>query len=229
MLSMKKVFIGLFMLLSLYAFPQNSVMEEVNYGYLEKLIDLAKVNYPRNKILDFQEKSAKSVLTASKLSFLDIGSVSYIYRPQNRLALNPENPFMFNGFQFSVSVNPGSFFQKPMEVKQAKAAYEIAKLEKEDYQNVLKNEVKSRYYNYLQLRNELTMANQEAQDAKLLFERIRGQYEVGEAELEDYSERKTSATQTALIKMRTEVEYLKAKDALEEIIGVSLDEVNKLN
>lgn len=226
---MKKISLSLFMLLSLYAFPQNSVMEEVNYGYLEKLIDLAKANYPRNKILDFQEESAKGALTASKVSFLDLGSVSYFYRPQNRLALNPENPFVFNGFQFGLSINPGSYFQKPMAVKQAKAAYEIAKLENQDYQNVLTNEVKSRYYNYLQLRNELTIANQEAQDAKLLFERIRGQYEVGEAELEDYSERKTSATQMTLIKMRTEVEYLKAKDALEEIIGVSLDEVNKLN
>ena len=90
---------------------------------------------------------------------------------------------------------------------------------------MLENEVKSRYYSYVQLVNELKIINQEAQDSKLLFERARTQYELGEAEFEEYSQRKATSTQSSLAVMRTEVEFLRAKDALEEIIGVKLTDV----
>ena len=226
---MKKVILGFFLLTSLQAFPQGSIMATIDYQYLEKLIELARTNYPRNKVLDIQEKSSKSMVGAARMSYLDFINVSYFYRPQDRTALNPENPFVVNGFQVGISLSPGLFFQKPFQVRQAKAQYEIAKLENQDYEKVLENEVKSRYYNYIQLLNELRIINQEAQDSKLLFERVRSQYELGEAELEDYNQRKTLATQSTLTVMRTEVEFLKARDALEEIIGIKLTDIDTAN
>ncbi len=222
---MRKIFFIALLLVGSQAFAQESIMGEINYEFLEKLITLAKENYPQSKIVKIQESRSKSAVAATKVSYLDLINVSYFYRPENRTALNPENPFIFNGFQVGLSLSPGVFFQKPSEVKQAKAEYEIAMLQSKSYDATLENEVKSRYYNYVQLFHELRIRTQEAQDNKVSFETVRNSYESGEAELEDYNQGKATLTQAGLTLVQTEISYLKAKDALEEMIGRKIEDV----
>jgi len=222
---MKKIFFVGLLLIGGQSFAQESIMGEINYEFLEKLITLAKENYPQSKMAKIQEERSKSAVTAAKVSYLDLINVSYFYRPENRTALNPENPFIFNGFQVGLSLSPGVFFQKPSEVKQAKAEYEMTLLQTKSFETTLTNDVKSRYYNYVQLLYELRIRTQESQDSKISFETIRVSYESGEAELEEYSQAKATATQAGLALVQTEINYLKAKDALEEIIGRKIEEV----
>lgn len=229
-MSMKKVCYTLLlpaMAVSFSLSAQESIMGEIDYSQLENYIQLAKDNYPKSKILKVEENRSKSQVAAAKVSYLDLMNVSYFYRPADRAALNPDNPFVVNGFQFGVTLSPGVFFQKPFEVKQAKAEHEIAKLQRMDYERVLESEVKSRYYDYIYLLNELKVKTEEAQANKALFDDTRLKFERGEAELESYNTARSNFSVASTALSQVEVSFLKAKDALEEIIGMKLNEVQR--
>ena len=202
---------------------QESIIDEINYSQLEEFIRLAKENYPRKKIFEAQEASAKSQVSAAQLSYLEPLSAAYFYRPNNRIAIDAVNPYLVNGFQFGASLNLGTFFQKPSQIKQAKKQHEIAMLENEEYERTLENEVKSRYYDYIQLQNELKLRVQDMQDAKTGLSDMQYKYERGEVEFEGYNEARTSFSASTSAKLIAEVNFLKAKDALEEVVGVKLD------
>lgn len=225
---MKKAYCALLspvLAISLNLSAQESLLGEINYSQLESYVQLAKDNYYKSKILKVEEERSKSEVGAAQISYLDFVDVSYYYRPSDRTALNPDNPFVFNGFQIGVSFSPGSFFQKPFEVKQAKAEYEIAKLQRLDYERILENEVKSRYYDYIYSLKELKVKTEEAQANKALFEDTRLKFERGEADLQSYSGARSNMSVASTALAQVEVSFLKAKDALEEIIGMKLTEV----
>ncbi len=207
---------------------QESIMGEVNYEYLERLIALARENYPRHKIMQIQGSRSKAAVSAAKISYLDLIHASYFYSPEEFMASNSGGRnvnLVFSGIQFGVALSPGIFFQKPYAVRQAKAEYEIAMLEMKNYQTVLELDVKNRYYTYILVLNELKIKSQEAQDIKFMLEIAREEYELGEMELEDYNVQKMAGNQAGLALAQTEIAFLRAKDALEEIIGVKLTDV----
>ncbi len=226
---MKKYFVCAMLtmssLLTTDVFGQQSIIGELNYEFLQKLISLAKENYPRNLILKVEERRAKAAVSAAKVSYLDMVSVSYFYRPEDRAALNPNNPFIFNGFQLGVMLSPGIFFQKPYEVRQAKESHEITRLQAADYDTELETLVKSRYYDYVFALNDIKTKTTEAQAAKALFDDLRLRYERGETELEPYSAARAAASSTATALAQTEINFLKAKDLLEQLVGVKLADV----
>src|SRR5690606_13896509 len=103
-MKMKKVILVLILISTILApnvKAQETVMDEINYNQLEKFIQMAKDYYPQRKILAEQESQAKNSIVMSSLSYLDLFSGSYYYRPEKRQALNPENPYVTNGFQLS--------------------------------------------------------------------------------------------------------------------------------
>lgn len=204
---------------------QESLIRTLDYAMLDKLIELAKTNYPKRKINQENEKVAKSTVTMEALSYLDLVNASYIYRPNNRPSINPINPYVYNGFQVGVGLNLGSFIARPFRIRQAKQQLKITRLENEDFDNILENDVKAKYYLYVQLTSELKNKTSAAQDAKSLFDRLQGQFELGELDLDTYSTARANVASTNSALIQTEVSYLMAKDALEELIGVKLEEV----
>src|SRR5690606_5216198 len=166
-MKMKKVILVLILISTILApnvKAQETVMDEINYNQLEKFIQMAKDYYPQRRILAEQESQAKNSLTISNLSYLDIFNANYYYRPEERQALNAENPYITNGFQFGVSINLGNYLSKPFQSKNAKSDLEIAKLEKQVYDKELEKEVKNRYYNYVLQLKELKLKTVAAQD-----------------------------------------------------------------
>ena len=125
-----------------------------------------------------------------------------------------------------MSVNLGNFLQKPFEVKKAKAELKVAQLEEKEYASVLANEVKTRYYNYIYQLNELKLKTQSAQDNKTVSDDLRYKFEKGEITLQGYNEARISLSGSNSEKIQAELEFLKAKDALEQIIGKKLEEIN---
>src|SRR5690606_38614569 len=118
---------------SLLVSAQESVIEDINYTQLEQFIEMAKENYPKSKIMVLNEMKAKRLAPMEALTYLDMFTVAYYYRPSERASINPENPYSVNGFQFSVSTSIGRLVSTPSRIKQAKTDYEIAKLDREDY------------------------------------------------------------------------------------------------
>lgn len=197
----------------------------VNYQQLERYIELAKQNYPQRKIAELTEQKAHSVYKAVPLGYLDMLNASYFYRPNDRSAINIDNPYLTNGFQFGVNLNLATFLQRPAQVKQAKFDYEIAKLQAEAYEDVLANEVKKRYYEYQRSREDLGLKMQALEDYKVLAEGLQYRFEKGEIELTDYATAKASVSNAETTLLQARIAILVAQDALEEIIGAKLSEV----
>ncbi|MHB1178046.1 MAG: TolC family protein [Daejeonella sp.] len=225
---MKKTAILCLLILSGIAttYGQQSIVSQINYTQLEKYIQSARENYPRKQIMALNTEVLRNDVPAATLSYLDIFNASYIYRPDQATAINALNPYVVNGFQFGVNMNIGNFIQKPYQIRKAKSELKIAQLEEKEYDAILTNEVKSRYYAYILQLNELKLKTQSAQDNKTVADDMRYKFEKGEITLQAYNTSRISSTGTDSSRIQAEIDFLKAKDALEEIIGKKLEQVN---
>jgi outer membrane protein TolC len=214
---------------ALQASAQESILPDVNFALLEKYVQLAKQNYTKVKITHAQEEAIKPNIPIAQVSYLDIFNASYYYRPNdhnnNGSVLNPQNPYVVNGWQFGVNFNLGNFLQKPFQVKKAKAEYKVAKLQSLDMEITVENETKRRYYSYLQASSQLKIRTQTAQDNKNISETSRHKFERGELSLDMYNASRMLVSSSNSDRIQYEVNYLNAKDALEEIIGQKLSDV----
>ncbi len=210
---------------SVRGYTQETIIPDVNAADLDKYIQMAKEYMPKRKIQAAKAESIKTAVQAASVSYLDLFSLSYFYRPSDKLAINPTNPYIVNGVQYGISFNLGAFLQKPFAVKKAKADYRVAQLEQTDFDIQLANEVKRRYYDYIQSLAVLKINTLSAQDNKGVAESMRYKFEKGEATLESYNQSRLISTGALTAKIQSEVVYLKAKDLLEEMIGQKIADV----
>jgi outer membrane protein TolC len=225
---MKKILqitLSVLLLVSVKSHAQESILKEINYSDLQKYIDLARVNFPQMKIAEAKKEFVKTGIPIAQAAYFDIFNASYFYRPENKSVLDPVNPYNFNGFQFGVSVNVGNLLQKPFEVKRAKADYKVAVLEAQQNDKAVEMEVKRRYYDYIRQISQLKIATKSAQDNRGVSESLRNKFEKGEITLDAYNQSRLNQSTSESEKVEVEINYLKAKDLLEEIIGVKLSDI----
>lgn len=213
------------MFLSVNAYAQESIIGEIKYADLERYIALAKQNYPKTKAFNETISKAKNELPITALSYLDIFNASYFYRPEDKSVLDPINPYNVNGFQFGINVNLGNFLQKPFNARKAKSDLKIAQYQAKEYELALEVEVKKRYYNYIQQISQLKIYTVSMQDNKNTADNLRRKFEKGEISLDTYNQSRINLTSATTSKIQTEVNFLSAKDSLEEIIGMKLSDV----
>ncbi|WEK21197.1 MAG: TolC family protein [Candidatus Pedobacter colombiensis] len=206
------------------SFAQGSILNQIDTNLLGKYIQAAKAN-PRREIMGLQIVKAKADVPITTLGYLDIFNASYYYRPNNQAAIDINNPYTVNGFQFGVSVNLGTLLQKPYLIKKAKIDYKIAQLEAKEYDEALVNEVKSKYYDYVRALSELKLNSQVVLDNKSMGESLRNKFEKGEITLDVYNQSRVAQSAVSAGQIQSEVNFLKAKDALEQIIGKKLEEI----
>jgi outer membrane protein TolC len=225
---MKKILqitLSILLFVTAKSYAQESILKDINYSDLQKYVDLARVNLPQMKIAEAKKELVKTGIPMAQASFLDILNGSYFYRPENKSVLDPVNPYNINGFQLGVNVNLGTLLQKPFQVKRAKADYKIAVLEAQQNEKTVEMEVKRRYYDYIQQISQLKIATKIAQDNRGVSESLRNKFEKGEITLDAYNQSRLNQSGSESEKIAAEINYLKAKDLLEEIIGVKLSDV----
>lgn len=201
---------------------QETITDEINYNTMERLIQLAKEHYPQRKVIDEQENVAKNNVTVANLSYLDVVNANYYWRPDNRETLNPENPYITNGFQLGININPSSLFAKPFQVRSAKANHKIAQHQKEAYDAELEKEVKARYYGYVLQLRDFKLKTMAAQTAKGSFLDVSNSYQRGEITAEEYAAARDLISNSDYARLQSEIAYLSARDSLEEIIGIKI-------
>lgn len=202
---------------------QSSLMEEVSYVYMEKLVAVAKENYPKVKAVNGRIAVAETAVKGATLSWFNPLSLSYVYSPAT--TLNLSNPTFFNGYQIAFSLNLGGILQTPNNIKRAKVELDITKQEAEEYLASLTTAVKSRYLIYLQALRTLKLHARANLDARDVYTQTKLKYERGELTLLDYVSATTGLTTSSQAKIDSEVAVLQAKLALEELLGVKLEEV----
>lgn len=202
---------------------QPSVMEEISYVYMEKLVAVAKENYPRIKALNSKTEIAKASITNAKIGWLTPVSLSYVYSPTT--TLNLSNPTFFNGYQLAFSFNLGAVLQTPVNIKLAKEELKITKHDYDEYMASLTTNVKTRYTSYLRALKALKLNSQASIDARDMFSLIKYKYERGEATLSDYVTASSIFQTSSQARIDSEISVLQAKFALEELLGIKLEEV----
>jgi outer membrane protein TolC len=208
-------------------------MDDVDDKMLDKYIALAKQNFPAKKAADARLERAQIAVNTSKLTWFDLFNVGYYYQPQRSkqsgenggVGINNQGQIITQGFLAGVTVNLGNLFSKPSLVKTAKADYVIAKAERDQYDATLVNEVKSRYYNYLLARRTLEIRSLASQNYKGIMSDVKAKYERSEIAIDVYTQSRNAATEADALALAAEVEFLKAKNLLEDIIGKKLQDV----
>ena len=213
--------------LVLSAQQQQSILPEISYLYVEKLIAAARENYPRIKSLTSQVEVAKQDLSAAKISWLDPFSFQYVKRSnqQNTNAVDVTTSDILSGYQFGININPGLLFAKPSQVKKAKEQVRVAEANQEEYYLTLESEVKRRYYLYVQYKVSLAPLASALQDAETNIKALRIRYEKSEITLQDLSEATVTYSQAVQVKIQAEAGFLTAKAALEELTVKKLEEI----
>jgi len=212
------------------ASAQESIIPDINYAMLDKYIAAAKDYFPRRQVIKHQEDISKIGITTATLSYLDLFTASYFWRPGEKTAIadpsNPSlNPYVFNGVQIGISMNLGGFAIKPFAVRRAKLEYKVAKLQTQDYEITLVRDVRQRYYNYIQALAELKIRTQTSQDNSSVAANAKTKFERGEIQLDNYNTARLLLSESNSRQIQSEVAYLNAKDVLEEIIGKKLSDI----
>ena len=201
---------------------QESLIPELSYPFLEKLIFTAKQNYPRVKTFDRRVSIANLNVQKAKMSWLDFFSFSAFYSPSTSVTLTNAT---LTGVQIGLFVNLGLIAQKPNTVKLSKEELAIARLAADEYLITIETEVKSRYFRYMRALTSLKIKTQISIDVNAVYKQMKYKFERGEATFLDYS---TSLTQNAKQKediIDAESEVLLAKNSLEELLGKKLEEI----
>ncbi len=206
---------------------QESILSEVSYLYMEKLVAVAKANYPKIKALSSEINMAKSSVSAAKISWLDPFSLQYVARSNdaNINSVNLTTADLLTGYQFGVNFSPGVLFSKPSQVKKAKEQVKIAQANEEEYFIQLATQVKTRYVLYMQYQKSLVPINDAYLTAQSNLELIKNKYQKGESSFLDYNDASQSLNQAFQSKMQIEASYLNSKISLEELTVVRLEEI----
>lgn len=227
-----KIFLFLLLFLSVHKLvcAQQTIMKDVSEDYLARLIARAEENYPQVKSNQNRINIAQGNIGKAKVSYLDAFTFSYIYQPQGINTLGnvsgaSSNYNYFNGIQAGIFFNLGTFLEKPYTVKQAKQELEIANNDQNQYFLTISNEVKKRYYTYLQDIAELKLTAQACIDAENIANDMKHKFQKGEETFDNYTKAQGSLTTNYQAKIQAETSLLIAKANLEELLGDKLENI----
>lgn len=226
---MRKIFYLLITFMSAISVnAQVTMMNDVSTPYLDKLIDLARANYPKFKMTSAKVLSAKANYDKAKYGIFDFLALSYVYYPGNDFQVygtgGSTNAFM-NGYQLGVFVNVGTMLQKPANIRQAKQELNAAKYDKEVTDLDVDQEVRKRYFSYLETSNVLKIKTMSLTDADDAMKQIKYKFEKGEVTFDIYNQALLSYSTYSQEKIAAEANFLIAKTSLEEMLGTKLENV----
>jgi len=205
---------------------QSSIVPDISVMYLDKLIQIAKTNYPAVRANEAKIVSARAAIGKAGVSYLDAFTVSYIYQPQTSTVINGQTvSSQFNGFQAGVFFNLGTFLEKPFAVRQAKQDLEVAQDTRDEYMLTLTNNVKKRYYTYVQFVAFLKLQTQAATEAENVANDVKHRFQKGEETYANYSKAQFDVTTAYSAKIQAETNALIAKADLEELLGEKLEDI----
>jgi outer membrane protein TolC len=205
---------------------ESSILPGFSESYLEKLIAVAKANYPKVRSNQYKIDEAKANVGKAGVSYLDNLTISYIYQPKTSTVIDGQTiQSQFNGFQAGIFFNIGSFLEKPYMVKVAKQELLVANEDQNEYMLTLTNDVKKRYYTYIASKANLTLITQSYQETLNAFTDVKSKFEKGEQTFDNYSKAQVGLTASKQAQIAAETNLLIAKADIEELLGEKLEDI----
>jgi len=208
--------------LALSAFAQETMMKDIDYPLLEKLVAYAKDNYPRIKANLYRIKIAEANIAKTQLSYFDVLTFQYLYSPNNSTTLI--NPSILNGYQFGVFLNFGNLAQKPAQVRAFRHEREALIQEKLAYDQNIEMEVRKRYLLYAQQKAMLRSRSEALIDAESSLKEVKYRFDRGELSFDDYNKALVVLEDHHQKRIESEGGMLIAKAELEELLGKKLED-----
>ena len=217
--------IGLIICLNFSVKAQQSIIPDISYLFLEKLIATAKQNYPRVKQLNINKGIAEINLKQQKISWLDPLSASYFSTSNNQVLNFTDTRFLINGYQIGATLNLGTYLQKPLNIKKSKSELLLVTEIANEYNIQIEAEVKRRYFTYIQAFNNVKLFTKTLQDAEGMKNDMRIRYERGETTFELYSQSLITFSSISQSKIESEAAMLIAKAAIEELTISRIEDI----
>lgn len=210
-------------LFSKQLYAQETFINTVNMPYLDKLVAIAKKNYPEVKAKQSQVNAAHSNYNATKFAWLDGLTASYIYSPQN--LVNQARPTIFKGYQLAITLNIGQLFKNPSITNAARETYKIAQYEQAQYMLNLEAQVRKLYFAYLAAMTELRLRSGAVTDAGSAVKQMKYAFQKGEITFQVYNEQLNSYYTQNSYMVQAELATWTTKTSLEELLGIKLEDV----
>jgi outer membrane protein TolC len=217
------LFVSLLLVLEFKAKAQQTIIPDISYLFLEKLIATAKQNYPKVRQLEISKEIAEINVKKEKLNWFDPLGVSYISNPNK--TFNFIDPQLYSGYQFGVTINIGNFAQKPLNVKKSKADSRFTQEQAKEYGLALEAEVKTRYFTYIAQLNNVKLFTKTLQDSEGLLNDLRVRYERGEVTFDIFSQGLISFSNISKSKIDSEAAFLIAKATIEELTITKIEDI----
>ncbi|SDD31776.1 Outer membrane efflux protein [Mucilaginibacter pineti] len=202
---------------------QETFINNVNMGYLDKLVATAKRNYPEVKVRQSQVNAAHSTYTATKFAWFDGLTASYIYSPQN--SINLATPTIFKGYQLAISLSIGQLLKTPATTNAAYETYKVAQYQQSEYMLSLEAQVKRFYFAYLEAMAELRLRSGAVSDASAAVKQLKYSFQKGETTFQIYNEQLNSYYNQNSFMVQAELATWTAKTNLEELLGTKLEDI----
>lgn len=204
---------------------QESILDEISYLYMEKLIAVAKENNPKSKLYANRLNIARNNIASAKTNWLDPLAFAYSFRSNNNNIDLATGSLLLRGYQFGVTISPGSLLKTPFTIKNAKEELKMVNIEKDDYNIVLEAEVKRRYILYLQSQSVLRLVSKNVVDTESSFNYLKGKYEKNEVLFDAFNSASLSLSSARQSKIGAEANFMTAKFSLEELLTKKLEEI----
>lgn len=206
------------------AHGQESMMGKVDFHLLQRLIDTAKVRYPRMRKYEHKITENQWGVNKAKWGWFEGLTFSYVYN--SSVSSTAPNSSSLIGYQPGIFLNFGSLFARPATVRMAREEVKIAIADKEEAEGAIEATVKDRYFKYVEAQAILTLRAKSASDADISQTQIRYKYESGIETFDNYSKVLVLYSVSSQNKIEAESAVLRAKAALEEIVCGKLEDFN---
>lgn len=220
---MKVIFIFLLLSISTLVQGQTANPDMEKQTIKDALVELALKNYPSMHVKAAQVDRAERNLNYTHTTWTQ--QLRVFYNLNDQMLANGQSTLPMFGLGLSISV--GDIISLPSRTKIAKAEIHAAEGELELQEVQIKREVLTRYNNYLTALELLKLKTEELEEATVLQNTITQQFNSRQVSLEDYTR-----AAIHLSEAKEEVEIIKnnfknAELAVEEMIGVDLEELLK--
>ncbi len=204
---------------------QESMMGKVDNVLLQRLIDTAKVRYPRMKRYQHKITEQHYAVNKAKWGWFEGLTFAYTYSSSTSTT-TPTNNSNLQGYTPGIFINFGNMLSRPATIKMAREELKIAEDEKEEFNLTLEAQIKDRYYKYVEAMAILNLRAKSANDADVSQTQIRYKYEQGIETFDNYSKVLVLYSVSSQNKIEAESAVLRSKSALEEMVGAKLEEFN---
>lgn len=196
-------------------------------SFSEKLVYLAWQNNPTNDVLQHEYNIAEKNKVKANWAWLDIFSAAYNL---NEFTINPteetkDRALFYPRYNFGARLDLGMLAEIPMDIKVAKEEIGIARATLNSQKIALRALVLRTYQNYLLAKEILDIQTVSTEEAFSRFSLSEQRFKNGEITLEQYNASVASYNAERKSKLEAEAKFNIEKINLEELIGVSLEEV----